>query len=151
MRNDEVRLYASRLSPNAGFTTYAKILSVGPACASGVISDGGYAVRVGLYRAQDNLEIGQVVYAHLWVNQQTVNYNASKAPLPTDYGWALGNVGVFTQSRCWTGKHLHVEVMSNHAWACYNRGYAPNARLEFTNFIGHVGGNYARSVRQPCP
>jgi hypothetical protein len=53
-------LYAAPV--NSGYAVSAHIDTVGPACASGRISD-GYRVTVGIYA--DSMKIGTVTYAHI--------------------------------------------------------------------------------------
>ncbi|GLZ38136.1 hypothetical protein [Actinokineospora sp. NBRC 105648] len=120
----------------------AKVEVVRAACASGVISQGGYRVTVGLYTG--GTKIGAVTYAH-------VNPTVSQGATINRWGTTIGTVGDYSWSSCWQGRHVHVEMYSQHNYACYNRTWAPGQAMQPTNFIGFVGGAYASGRQQACP
>lgn len=135
-----VYLYAA--PQTGGLPISVKVETVGPACASGVIGYGGYRVTVAFYYY--STRIGTVTYAH-------INPALSQGSWISRWGTFLGTVGSYTGNSCWTGTHVHLEMSSQHNYACYNRGWAPGQYMNATNFIGFIGGNYASAPRQPCP
>jgi hypothetical protein len=135
-----VVLYAA---PQDGQTAVNAVVEVvRPACASGVIADGGYRVTVGLFTG--GTKIGTVTYAH-------VNPSVNQGATVSRWNTQLGVVGNYRSSSCWTGPHVHVEMYSQHNYACYNRGWAPGQAMNPTNFIGFTGGAYASAQRSACP
>jgi hypothetical protein len=135
-----VYLYAA---PNdTSIPVSARVETVGPACASGSPADGGYRVTVALYSG--STRIGTVTYAHI---QPSVSQGATISR----WGTLLGTVGSYRWSSCWQGVHVHVEMSSQHHYSCFNRGWSPGQKVNPTNFIGFIGGNYASDRRQACP
>ncbi|MBB4910575.1 M23 family metallopeptidase [Actinophytocola algeriensis] len=135
-----VVLYAA---PQNGSTSVsARVEIVRPACASGVIADGGYRVTVGLFTG--GTKIGSATYAH-------INPSVSQGATIPRWNTQLGVVGNYRSSSCWTGPHVHVELYSQHNYACYNRGWAPGQAMSPTNFIGFTGGAFASGQRAACP
>ena len=136
----QVRLYAA---PQDGRTPVsARVEQVAPACASGSTTQGGYVVKVGLYTGSQR--IGHVNYAHIQpaaATGQTINR----------WGTVLGTVGSYRPNDCWKGVHLHLEMGSQVGFSCYNKGWKPYQRMNATNFVGFVGGNFASARRQACP
>lgn len=107
-------LYAA---PQDGTTPVdAVVETVRPASRSGVIADGGHRVTVGLHTG--GTKIGSVIYAHI---EPSVSQGATISCWNTQ----LGVVGNYTPSSCWTGPHVHVELYSQHNYACYNGTWAP--------------------------
>lgn len=135
-----VVLYAA---PQDGATPItARVEIVRPACASGVISQGGYRVTVGFFTGAT--KIGTATYAH-------VNPTVGQGATINRWGTQLGTVGSYTHNSCWMGSHVHFEMYSQQNYACFNRTWAPGQRMNPTNFVGFIGGSYAFGQRQPCP
>jgi len=135
-----VLLYAA---PQNGTTPVNAVVEVvRPACASGVVADGGYRVTVGLFTG--GTKIGTATYAH-------INPSVSQGATISRWNTQLGVVGNYRSSSCWRGPHVHVELFSQHNYACYNRGWAPGQAMSPTNFIGFIGGAFASGPRAACP
>ena len=120
----------------------AVVETVRPACASGVISQGGHRVTVAFYTG--STKIGTATYAH-------INPSVAQGATISRWGTTLGTVGTYTTSSCWDGRHVHFEMYSQLNYACYNRGWTPGQRMSPTNFVGYTGGAFASGIRQPCP
>jgi hypothetical protein len=133
--NQSVYLYAA--PQNTSLSISARIESVTATCA-------GQTVKVALYNGAT--KVGWVSYTHIraavtagrWVSR---------------WGTKLGTVGTgyAPNSSCWTGPHVHLEMYSQHAYACYNKGWRPGQAFKSTNFLGFIGGNYASGPRRACP
>jgi hypothetical protein len=139
-----VMLYAAPQETSRAIT--AKVDSVRPACKSGVVSDGGHVVVVGIY--EGGTRIGWAAYAH-------INPSVSTGQTISRWGTNLGTIGTYRwddrPEGCWAGAHVHFEAYNQRNYACYNRGYGLGSRVNRTNFIGFVGGDFARSKRAACP
>jgi len=143
VQNEPVMLFAAPV--NGGYTVSAHIDTVGPACASGVISQGGYRVTVGIYAG--STKIGTVTYAH-------INPLVSAGQWVSRWGTEIGTVGgKYTVGACWTGVHVHIEMANRHNYSCFSNIFVkyPGAKLTQTNFQGYLGGDYASGPRQACP
>jgi hypothetical protein len=139
---ERVMLYAAPV--NSGYTVSAHIDTVGPACASGRISDGGYRVTVGIYAG--STKIGTVTYAH-------IKPSVSAGQWVPRWGARIGSVGSYTWSSCWQGPHVHIEMSNRHNYSCFSNIFLkyPGAKLSETNFQGYLGGGYASGSRRACP
>ena len=137
---DPVVLYAAPQDESLPVT--ATVQAVGPACASGVISDGGYRVTVEL--SSNGSPIGTVTYAHL-------DPTVQQGQVIDRWGTQVGTVGAYNQSGCWMGVHSHVELSNQTKYSCYNSTFAPGQAVAPTNFIGFLGGEYASGRNAPCP
>ena len=117
---------------------HLKVLAVKPACASGVISYGGYWVSVGVYNTYSGAYIGRVDYAH--INSPQV-YEGQYI----NQGQLLGWTARFTRNSCYdvstdSGVHVHMEAYNSHHWACYSvSGWAQN--LNAGGRLGYVGSD----------
>lgn len=146
-----VYLYAAPKTTSLNSRIGAKVESVAPSCSTGVVSQGGYRVIVGIYLDKKR-RIGQMAYTHInpvsglsgkWVNR---------------WGTKLGTVGSYsgTNTGCWTGVHLHIEMASTSGYACFNKGWkassipSQSSAMKRSNFIGFIGGAYA-GPRKACP
>lgn len=138
---ERVMLYAAPV--HTGYTVSAHIDTVGPACASGAIRDGGYRVTVGIYAG--STKIGTVTYAH-------INPAVSQGQWVSRWGTRIGTVGSYNYTACWQGSHVHIEMSSRHNYSCFSNIFVkhPGARLSETNFQGYLGGNYASGPRHAC-
>lgn len=137
-----VRLYAAPRDSSVPVT--ATVDAVGAACRSGLVSDGGYRVTIGLFVR--GTRIGSVTYAH-------INPNVSAGSTINRWGTQIGTVGsgYNTHAGCWSGPHVHFQAYAQTGYSCYNRGYTPGYPLNPTNFLGFVTGRYASGPRQACP
>jgi hypothetical protein len=135
-----VHLYAA--PQNGHSPVSARVETVGPACASRDLADGGYQVTVGIYNG--STKVGKVTYAHI---QPRVSAGQSI----NRWGTVLGTVGSYRWNRCWQKTHLHYEMYSQQNYACYNKGYTPGYPIRRANFLGFMGGNYASAPRGRCP
>jgi hypothetical protein len=148
-----VYLYAAPKQSALDGRIFAKVEEAGPACRSGRTADGGSKVRIGLYLDKNTL-IGQVVYAHIDVDP-AVQAQVGKF-LSSRWDVRLGTVGTYTRSKCWTGVHHHMEVVSSKSFACYNGGYVAAAGLnkstamKRSNYVGYIGGSFP-GPRAACP
>lgn len=143
-----VYLYAAPNNTSLNSRIEAKVLDVRAGCGSGKISDGGYVVIVGFYKdSTSNPLIGTVKYNH-------VQPSVRKGQIVGRWGTKIGTVGGgyrYNPNGCWAGTHVHMELTNWHHYACYNRGFRLGQRIYKTNFVGHLGGDYARAAKQPCP
>jgi hypothetical protein len=138
----DVNLYAAPQYSSLAVTTVVE--KVAPACRSGLISDGGYQVVVGIYNG--STKIGKAIYAH-------INPTVSVGQTIPRWGTRLGTIGSYTHNAngCWDGEHVHFELYSQKNYACFNKGYALQQAVYRTNFIGYTGGNFANHQRAACP
>lgn len=127
---------------NSALPITARVLSVGPTCASGNLAAGGSAVKVGFY--YNGSEIGWALYGH-------INPSVQAGQTISRWGTTLGTLGSYAWNSCWRGVNLHFEMYSVRHYACYNRGWQPGQAVNPTNFLGYTGGNFAGSPRQACP
>ncbi len=136
-----VRVYAAPVY--SGYVVSARVDRVAAACASGVITDGGYQVQVGFYVG--GLKVGSATYAHI---NPTV-YAGQWIPR---WGATVGYVGAYNWSSCWQGVHVHVELSSRHNYSCFSAIFTryPGARIYESNFVGYIGGYYASGPRSQC-
>jgi hypothetical protein len=140
---------------NSSRAVIAKIEKIGNACkaaaketAAQARSRGGEVVHVAFFI--DGTKIGKAIYAHVDPSDAARTALVSGQPI-NRWGFNLGAVGRYAKNGCWTGVHLHFELVSAHAWACYNVGWSPKQEVRKTNFFGFVGGNNARAVKTSCP
>lgn len=127
----------------ASLQVTAKVDRIAPACSSGRVADGGYAVTVAVYG--NGARIGSATYAHVQPAAglavgQTVNR----------WGSVLGTVGTYQRNGCWDGPHTHFQLYSQSNYACYNRGWADQQFMNPSNFLGFTGANVASGPRQKC-
>lgn len=140
----EVRLYAAPQDDSR--EVYARIDNVVLACSSGKEEDGGHSVVVGIYEdGQYRRMVGQVSFTHI-VPAPGIRAGA----VVPRWNHVLGNIGSYRRGGCWNGAHLHLEMVSSSGFACFNKGYTENHRIDRTNFIGFIGGNVAGKPRQRC-
>jgi hypothetical protein len=150
----EVRLYAAPQNTALDTRIQAKRLSVGPACSSGNLSQGGQQVTIGIYLDKQRL-IGKVVFAHVNVASSIVN---DADGWIKRYDTLIGTVGSYTSNGCWSGVHQHLEVVSanTNTYSCYNKGYVASTTpwkstaISRSNFVGFIGGIYS-GPRKGCP
>jgi hypothetical protein len=137
-----VVLYVAPQNPSTPITT--TVAAVSPACRSGRVSDGGYLVTVAI--SSGSTRLGTVTYAH-------VNPTVRVGQTIGRWGTQVGTVGsgYDRSAGCWGGPHVHFQAMNAQGFSCYNRGWNPGQRMNPTNFIGFVGGNYVNGARQACP
>ena len=135
-----VNLYAAPRDSNVPVT--AKVDTVGAACSSGVIADGGYRVTVGLFVR--GTRIGSVTYAH-------VNPSVSAGQTLNRWGQQIGTVGSYRSNNCWRGAHVHFQSYAQSGNSCYNRSLTPSQAMNPSNFMGFVTGRYASGPRSACP
>ncbi|MEU5529358.1 hypothetical protein ABZ744_20715 [Micromonospora chersina] len=138
-----VRAYIGTTPPFAGLI--AKVGAVQPTCRSGVIADGGYAVRVDVTNTLGQ-NVGKVWYGHL--------LNVPPAGTGVGWGTVLGTLHQFPYNSCYqvntaSGIHTHMETYSSSGWACWvdrpaNTSLGDNAALSFFGFTSW------RSTL-PCP
>ncbi|MEU4533148.1 hypothetical protein AB0F49_33410 [Micromonospora ureilytica] len=138
-----VRAYIGTTAPFAGLI--ARVGAVGPTCRSGVIDDGGYAVRVDVTNTNGQ-NVGRIWYGHL----------LGVPAVGTGVGWGtpLGTLHQFRNNSCYqvssaSGIHTHMETYSSSGYACWvdrptNTGLADNAALSFFGFT-----SWRSAV--PCP
>ncbi len=154
----KVKVFAAPQSTAHRIT--AKIIrrtfACGPASTDKTSADrlarGGHAVVVGFYSG--STKIGTVRYLHIDAAKGIVD-GASISR----WGTVVGTVGTYKSNGCWMGRHLHLELASEHGYACFNGGFKPNrtnlgarqTSIKESNFIGFVGGNYVKGPRQACP
>lgn len=153
-----VRLYAAPKDSALGSGITAKVIAVGPTCASKVIAEGGYNVTVALY--DRGVRVGSVSYAHVNpdFNDDGVT-NASDRDFRGSlnrWGGYIGKVGAYTRNSCWdvrtsTGHHVHMEFANVKNYSCFRAGVANHAALSSTNYIGYLGGSYASTRQAGCP
>lgn len=137
----QVKLYVAPQDPGTPITT--RVERIDSACSPGGASAGSVVV-VGIFSGET--KIGAVAFAHI-EQDPGLRVGAEVGRWDTP----IGTVGSYAESTCWTGVHLHVEMVSQSNYACFNKGWHPGQPMKPTNFIGFVGGNYANGPRQPCP
>lgn len=139
-----VHLYAAPQVSSTSVT--ARVQTVTPACASGVVSQGGYVVVVVFYSG--STKVGYAAFAH-------VNPSVATGQTISRWGTTLGTVGSYSRNSCWTGVHTHIELGNVHNYSCFNKGWAPGnpwgSHMNATNFIGFIGGDRTSGPRQHCP
>ena len=120
-----------------------------PACGSGVIANGGYAVIVGIF--DRGTRIGSIVYAH-------VNPAVQTGQTISRWGGLIGTVGKYTRNSCWdvsnsNGHHVHIEFANISGWACYRAVNAGSviAQGEYMGYLGGVRGQWTTGRNQRCP
>lgn len=138
---EDVYLYAAPRDSRLGRSIKAKVERVVNSCRSGY---GGKTVMIGLYKG--GTRSGTVAYAHV---DPTSAMRAGA--YISRWGTKIGDAGNYRRSSCWDGAHVHIELLSDTNYACYNKGWRPGQRMYKTNFIGYVGGSFARAPRRPCP
>lgn len=153
-----VRVYAAPKDGAIGGRVTARVLKVGAACRTGNLNAGGYQVQVGLYDGA--IRVGTVTYAHVnpdfngngRTDAADVNYRGGISR----WGGYIGKVGAYARNSCWdvsntTGHHLHMEFANVKNYSCYRPGVPQNATLRASEYIGYLGGAFARTTRQACP
>lgn len=133
---------------NSAMPVKAIVDRVAPACGSGNVADGGYAVTVAFYT--NGTRVGSATYAH-------INPTVSAGATISRWGTKLGTVGQYryllgngSRNGCWQGPHLHFQLYSEHNYACYNRNWSPGNWMSASNFLGFTGGNVASGPRRAC-
>lgn len=150
-----VDIYAAPGSPvvtphatrtNTGHLVESKIIRVTAACASGVISQGGYRVTVQARDTVTGVVLGYADLAHV----------ASPLPAGTVLGpfTTLGTTAQWSNSSCYqvsnpNGVHLHVELQNVHRYACMNNLAAGTAMTPSTRF-GWIGSHSYSTQRAIC-
>lgn len=157
-------VYAAPKDSSLNSAITAKVVKVGPACLSGVIGDGGYAVQVSLY--DTGVRVGTVVYAHV-----NPDFNNDGATTSTDvnyrgsisrWGGYIGKIGAYrvgttaNPNTCWDvhssgGQHVHIELSNEKNYACYRPGVAQHASIAVHEYIGYLGGAFATGPKTACP
>ena len=153
-------VYAAPKDGTLGSAVTAQVVKVAPACGSGVIGDGGYAVQVGLFHS--GVRVGVVVYAHVnpdfngdgVTNSADINFRGGISR----WGGYLGTVGAYRRvsGGCWDvrttgGQHVHMELSNERRYACYRPGMGDHAQLRTSNYLGYLGGNFASGRKAACP
>ena len=150
-----VDIYAGAGSPvvtphatrtNSGHLVESKVIRVRAACASGVISQGGYRVTVQARDTVTGVVLGWADIAHV----------ASPVGVGTVLGpWTvLGRTAQWSYSSCYqvssgNGVHVHLELQNVHRYACMNR-LAAGTPLSGTSRIGNIGSHNYSSRRAAC-
>jgi hypothetical protein len=130
----------------AGHVVRNTVVGIRPACASGVIDDGGYRITI---EAVDTVtgevlaraDLGHIISPQVYVGQQIG-------------GWTtIGYTHRFRYSSCYqvstdSGIHVHFEVVNYHRYACWY-GYGYNAGLTPLTAIGAAATHYG-SQRAQC-
>lgn len=130
-----------------GGTAYGQVIRVSPACASGVIADGGWAVTIDVYSSAGD-RLGWVLYAHL--TGPFVSTGQWISP-----GQNLGQLSRWRYSSCYQvtgegGVHTHVEVYNYTHYACYS-DWGSGAYLErWWAWLGGLGDHFAYGPRTAC-
>lgn len=134
----------------ASMPVTATVDRIAPACSSGNVADGGWAVTVAF--SSNGTRIGSATFAHI---QPAAGLTAGQTI--NRWGTTLGTVGSYryylpsgSRNGCWQGAHLHFQLYSAHNYACYNRGWVDKQWMNASNFLGFTGGNVASGPRQPC-
>lgn len=146
----EVRLYAAPNNTNYNNQVTAHVLRVLPACAaaysgestSSRVSRGGYAVVIEIRHS--GTKIGTIKYVH-------IQPSVSAGQTISRWGSLVGRVGTYRSNPCWSGRHIHMELMNYANYACYNKGWKPGQQTYPRNFVGFIGGAYASSGQKACP
>lgn len=123
-----------------------RVAAVQAACRSGLIADGGYAVKVEFHYGGHN--VGHAWYVHVDRPQVTAGQWIGHAA-------TIGYTSRFRYSSCYqvntdTGVHVHQEYYSNRHYACFIRRPA-GAWVDYWGVLGRVGGNYAWGANAACP
>lgn len=152
-----VRVYAAPKNSAYNSTVTAQVLSVRPACRSGIISYGGYVVFVGVFH--EGVRVGDIAYAHVnpdfnrdgVTNSADINYRGSISR----WGGYIGQIGKYTRNSCWdvgttAGHHLHLEFANVKNYACY-RNLPAGSVIKASEYMGYLGGAYASGPNRPCP
>jgi hypothetical protein len=153
----QVRLYAAPKNTAYNRTITAKVLNVRAACRSGVISQGGYVVFVGIFH--EGVRVGDIAYAHVnpdfdgngVTNSADVNFRGSL----NRWGGYIGTIGRYTRNGCWdvgstAGHHLHLEFANVRNYSCF-RKLSAGSVISQHEYMGYLGGAYASGVNRPCP
>ena len=145
-----VYLYASHV--DSALRISAKVETIGPACASRALADGGYRVTIDLLIGTSI--IGKVTYMH--VEPTAAIKSAAQTHVAINpWGTQIGTVGKYRYNKCWKGVHLHVELWSPqppHNYACYNVAWKPGQALSAkSSILGLIGDTRASNPRQGCP
>jgi hypothetical protein len=150
-----VDIYAGAGSPvvtphatrtNTGHLVESKIVRVTPACASGVISQGGYRVTV---RARDT--VTGVVLGYADIAHVSTPLAAGTVLGP----WTvLGRTTQWNYSNCYqvtnpNGVHVHLELQNVHRYACMNN-LAAGTALTGTTRVGWIGSHNYTARRAIC-
>jgi hypothetical protein len=123
-----------------GHPTRVTVLYVGPGCASGRISDGGYEVVLEAVDASTGAVLGRGVLMH--VNAPRVARGQTVGP------WTpIGTAARFNYSSCYqvtsnSGTHVHLEIVQPHRYACYVWRSNGTPLTELT-VIGKAGVHYS--------
>lgn len=139
---EDVFLYAAPQDSRLGSSIRAKVERVVNSCSGSVY--GGKTVVIGLYNS--STRSGTVAYAHVApTSAMTAGAYISR------WGTKIGDANSYRKSSCWEGVHVHIELLSDTNYACYNKGWRPGQTMYKTNFIGYVGGSFATAPRRSCP
>lgn len=128
---------------NTAMPLTARVDRIAPACSSGRVADGGYAVTVAVYNQATR--IGSATYAHIQPAQGLAVGQAISR-----WGGVVGIVGSYQRGSCWDGPHTHFQLYSQSNYACYNKGWVDRQWMNPSNFLGFTGGNVATGPRQHC-
>jgi hypothetical protein len=137
-----VSVFAAPQDPNLNNQIRAVVQDVQLACRSRRPADGGHTVTVAIYHG--STKIGTIAYVH-------VDPRVSRGQTINRWGAVIGTVGSYRSNGCWSGVHLHMELMSMTNYACFNKGWRPGQRMRRTNFVGYIGGAFASAPRRACP
>jgi hypothetical protein len=119
----------------------ARVDRIGDACLDPL--EGGRAIRIGIFNGTNLL--GRITYAHV-------------EPIPglaegdeVDWGAPFALVGNYTSNpNCWTEAHVHFELVTNAAYACYLRRLSPGLAVGAGRGLGILGGRPTDAPRQAC-
>lgn len=144
-----VKLYAAPQNTRFNAQVTARVLRVVPACGAKAgetsaqrIGRGGYAVVVELRHG--STPVGTVKYVH-------INPSVRAGQVISRWGSTIGTVGSYRSNSCWTGVHVHMELMNYSRYACFNRSWRPGQQTQPSNFVGYIGGAFASAPRRGCP
>jgi hypothetical protein len=119
----------------------ARVDRISDACLAPL--EGGQAIRIGIFNGINLL--GRVTYAHV-------------EPIPglaegdeVDWGAPFALVGDYPPNpNCWTEAHVHFELLTNAAYACYLRRLTPGLAFGAGRDLGILGGRPTDAPRQAC-
>lgn len=148
--NAPVTLYAAPQNTAYNNQITAHVLRVVPACGKLTSSEsdaarikrGGQAVVIELRHR--STPIGTVRFVH-------VNATVRAGQTLNRWGARIGTVGTYANNKCWKGRHLHMELMNHANYACFNKDWKAGQAVKAHEFVGYLGGTFARARSRACP
>jgi hypothetical protein len=124
------------------------VSSVAAACRSGIIADGGHAVKVEL-KDRAGTSLGWVLYSHL----DRVPAGVANGQ-PISSGALLGYTRRWNHSTCYQvsteeGVHVHYEAYNHHNYACY-WDYGSGQTVASNRSMGLVGAHGVTTAKTAC-